>query len=105
MLLKKLGCKVKIAGAVSIDDISVLFDGAGPVLSCTDSKLDQKETDKIVSLVGFFQKLVAAEVKERLMKMEICLKVGIVIRSNCLFFQVFFSNALSLPCLHPWQWS
>lgn len=89
VLLKKLGRKVKITGAVGIDDFSVLLGGTGPVLSCADSKLYQKETDKIVSLVGFFQKLVAAEVKERLMKMKVCLKVGIVIRCNCLLFQIF----------------
>ena len=82
VLLKELGRKVKVTGAVGIDDIFVLFGGAGPVLSCADSKLNQKETDQIVSLVGFFQKLVAAEIKKRLMKMEVCLKVGIVIRSN-----------------------
>jgi len=39
VLFKELGRKVKITGAVGIDNIFVLLDGAGPVLSCTDSKL------------------------------------------------------------------
>ena len=61
MLLKKPGGKVKLAGAVGIDDIPVLLGGTGPVLSGADSKLNQKEPDKIVSFVGLFQELIAAD--------------------------------------------
>ena len=79
MLFKKSGGKVKLAGTIGIDNVPELLGRTEPVLSGTDSKLYQKETDQIVSLVGLLQELIATEVKKRFMKMEIRVKVGIII--------------------------